>query len=114
MSAKEQKQSAGQPASKSTGGKVSGKSSLEGVHPNQHKITVVMSDKSTFEILTTWGKEGDTLRLDADPKNHQAWQKNAMNLVNFNDARLNKFNQKFGGFGSLVKGNEAKASENNE
>ena len=45
------------------------------IHPKQHLVEVVMTDKKTkFQILTTWGKEGDVLRLDVDPKNHPAWQ----------------------------------------
>jgi large subunit ribosomal protein L31 len=81
------------------------KAKAEGHHPKQHKVTVKMTDGSTFEILTTWGKEGDILTLDADPKNHPAWQEKAQNLINSNNERVNKFNQKFGGFGNIVKNN---------
>ncbi len=45
----------------------------KGVHPDYHKITVVMTDGSSFETRTTWGKEGDTLKLDIDSKSHPAW-----------------------------------------
>ena len=34
------------------------------IHPNYHKINVVMTDGSKFETMSTWGKEGDTLNLD--------------------------------------------------
>jgi large subunit ribosomal protein L31 len=30
----------------------------EKIHPDYHKITVVMTDGSTFETKSTWGKEG--------------------------------------------------------
>ena len=43
------------------------------IHPGYHKITVKMTDGSTFETRSTWGKEGDTLQLDVDPKTHPAW-----------------------------------------
>ena len=43
------------------------------IHPNYHKIKVVMTDGSDFETMSTWGKEGDTLKLDIDPKSHSAW-----------------------------------------
>ena len=33
------------------------------IHPNYHKIKVVMTDGSHFETMSTWGKEGDTLKL---------------------------------------------------
>jgi large subunit ribosomal protein L31 len=43
------------------------------IHPKYHTINVLMTDGSTFETRSTWGKEGDTLRLDVDPKSHPAW-----------------------------------------
>ncbi len=77
----------------------------ERTHPKQHTVDVVMTDGSKFQILTTWGKEGEVLRLDADPKNHPAWQEKAGSFINANNERINKFNKKFGGFGDAVKAN---------
>jgi large subunit ribosomal protein L31 len=69
------------------------------IHPKQHLVEVVMTDKKTkFQILTTWGKEGDVLRLDVDPKNHPAWQEKGQNFINANDERVTKFKSKFGNF----------------
>lgn len=42
-------------------------------HPDYHKITVEMTDGTTFETRSTWGNEGDTLKLDIDPSSHPAW-----------------------------------------
>jgi len=42
-------------------------------HPDYHEITVVMTDGTEFKTRSTWGKPGDTLRLDIDPKSHPAW-----------------------------------------
>ncbi|MDI9638191.1 50S ribosomal protein L31 [Kamptonema cortianum] len=42
-------------------------------HPDYHEITVVMTDGEQFKTRSTWGKAGDTLRLDIDPKSHPAW-----------------------------------------
>ena len=39
-----------------------------GIHPEYHEINVVMTDGSTFKTRSCYGKEGDTLRLDIDPK----------------------------------------------
>ena len=36
-------------------------------HPDYHNITVEMTDGTTFNTRSTWGKEGDTLKLDIDP-----------------------------------------------
>ena len=43
------------------------------IHPNYHKIKVVMTDGSHFETMSTWGKKGETLKLDIDSKSHSAW-----------------------------------------
>jgi large subunit ribosomal protein L31 len=74
------------------------KAQAAGVHPKQHELNVVMTDGTKFQILTTYGKEGDTLRLDVDPKNHPAWQEKGQNFVNANNERLTKFKNKFGDF----------------
>lgn len=86
------------------------KSSVTGFHPKQHKVKVVMTDKSEFEIMTTWGKEGDVLRLDADPKNHPAWQENGGKMLNVNNERVNKFNNKFGNF-DFISGAKTESKE---
>ncbi len=72
------------------------KTSLSGIDPKKHVVNVVMTNGETFQILTTWGKEGDTLRLDADTHNHPAWQDNSQKSVNLNDERVSKFKNKFG------------------
>ena len=43
------------------------------IHPDYHEITVVMTDGSEFTTRSTYGKPGDQLRLDIDPKCHPAW-----------------------------------------
>src|ERR1700744_3794046 len=43
------------------------------IHPNYHTIKVVMTDGTEYVTRSTWGREGDTLNLDIDPKTHPAW-----------------------------------------
>lgn len=43
------------------------------IHPDYHEITVIMTDGTEFKTRSTWGKAGDSLRLDIDPKSHPAW-----------------------------------------
>jgi large subunit ribosomal protein L31 len=43
------------------------------IHPDYHEISVIMTDGTEFKTRSTWGKAGDTLRLDIDPKSHPAW-----------------------------------------
>tara|TARA_B100001778_G_C18056305_1_gene392105 strand:+ start:139 stop:393 length:255 start_codon:yes stop_codon:yes gene_type:complete len=68
------------------------------IHPDYHEITVKMTDGSTFKTRSTYGKEGDTLQLDVDPKTHPAWTGGGV-LLNKKAGRVAKFNQKFGNFG---------------
>ena len=75
-------------------------------HPDYHKITVEMTDGTTFETRSTWGKEGDTLKLDIDPSSHPAWIGGGAKILD-RDGRVGKFNKKFEGF----LGNSAKKSE---
>ncbi|MDX2094988.1 MAG: 50S ribosomal protein L31 [Alphaproteobacteria bacterium] len=65
-----------------------------GIHPDYHTITVVMTDGSRFETRSTYGKEGDVLTLDVDPKTHPAWV-GGVNLRK--TGRLESFNNRFGG-----------------
>ncbi|MBV9054943.1 MAG: 50S ribosomal protein L31, partial [Hyphomicrobiales bacterium] len=37
-------------------------------HPDYHFIKVVMTDGTEFQTRSTYGKDGDVLTLDVDPK----------------------------------------------
>ncbi|ACI99234.1 MULTISPECIES: 50S ribosomal protein L31 [Rhodospirillales] len=67
------------------------------IHPEYHEITVVMTDGSSFKTRTTWGKPGDTMRLDIDPKSHPAWT-GVQKLVD-TGGQIAKFNKRFSNFG---------------
>jgi large subunit ribosomal protein L31 len=69
-----------------------------GLHPDYHTIKVVMTDGTEFLTRTTWGKEGDTLRLDIDPKSHPAWTGGQQQLVD-RGGRLSRFQKKFANLG---------------
>ena len=56
-----------------------------------------MTDGSTYTTRSTWGKEGDTLKLDIDPKTHPAWT-GVHRLVD-RGGQLAKFNKKFKNLG---------------
>lgn len=65
-----------------------------GIHPDYHTITIVMTDGSRFSTRSTYGKEGDVITLDVDPKTHPAW----VGGVNLRQTgRMEKFNNRFGG-----------------
>jgi len=65
-------------------------------HPDYHVITVVMTDGTTFQTRSTYGKEGDTLQLDIDPLTHPAWTGGGQNLMD-RGGRVSRFRNKFKG-----------------
>ena len=68
------------------------------IHPDYHTINVVMTDGTTYQTRSTYGKEGDTLQLDIDPKTHPAWTGGSQHLVD-RGGRLSRFNSRFGALG---------------
>ena len=63
------------------------------IHPNYHKIKVVMTDGSEFETKSTWGKENDTLKLYIDPKTHYACTGGTQKILD--KRKVSKYNKKF-------------------
>ena len=68
------------------------------IHPDYHTIKVEMTDGSQFETRSTWGKEGDILKLEIDPISHAAWNGGKQKILD--KGRVNKFNKKFQNFRS--------------
>jgi len=67
----------------------------KGIHPDYHKVTVIMTDGEEYETHTTWGKEGDVLRLEVDPKTHPAWT--GVHRLLGTGGQLERFNKRFDG-----------------
>ena len=70
----------------------------QGIHPDYHFITVKMTDGSTYQTRSTWGKEGDTMSLDIDPLAHPAWTGGNAKLMD-TGGRASKFKNKYAGLG---------------
>lgn len=68
------------------------------IHPDYHTITVEMTDGTTFETRSTWGSEGDRLKLEIDPKSHPAWTGGTRNIVD-TGGRVAKFKERYKNFG---------------
>ena len=68
------------------------------IHPDYHEITVIMTDGTEFKTRSTYGKEGDTLRLDIDPLTHPAWTGGNQRLID-TGGQIARFNKKFQAFG---------------
>ena len=67
------------------------------IHPDYHEITVVMTDGTEYKTRSTYGKVGDSMRLDIDPKTHPAWT-GEHRLVD-TAGQVAKFNRRFKGLG---------------
>lgn len=78
------------------------------IHPDYHPITVMMTDGTKYETRSTWGKAGDVLQLDVDPKTHPAWV-GGVNLRK--TGQMEKFQNKFSAFGVAASAAGKKAAE---
>ena len=67
------------------------------LHPDYHEINIVMTDGTEFKTRSTYGKPGERLQLDIDPKTHPAWT-GQHRLLNAG-GQLAKFNKRFSGLG---------------
>ena len=65
-------------------------------HPDYHEITVIMTDGSEFKTKSTYGKAGDKLKLDVDPKSHPAWTGGPA-VIRADVGQVAKFNKRFSG-----------------
>ena len=67
-------------------------------HPDYHEITLIMTDGSERKTRSTWGKDGDVLRLNVDTLNHPAWT--GQQRVLASEGQVARFNKRFGGLGA--------------
>lgn len=68
------------------------------IHPDYHMITVTLTNGTSFQTRSTYGKEGDNLQLDIDPTTHPAWTGVTGNLLD-RGGRVSRFKDKFKGLG---------------
>lgn len=83
----------------------------QSIHPDYHSITVVMTDGTKYETRSTYGKPGDELRLDVDPKTHPAWVGGATLRKT---GQMEKFNNKFSAFSAAVSGSKKSEASDTE
>ena len=66
----------------------------QGIHPEYHEIKVVMTDGTEFTTRSTWGTEGEVLKLMIDSKSHPAYTGKRRTLDSL--GRIEKFNKRYG------------------
>ena len=64
------------------------------IHPDYHSITVELTDGSSFKTMSTYGKEGEILKLDIDPISHPAWTGSGSKILD-SDGQVARFKKKF-------------------
>ena len=69
----------------------------KGIHPEYHEITYVMTDGTEKKVHSTWGKAGDKMTLEIDPKSHPAWT--GVHRMVDSGGQVGKFNSKIAKFG---------------
>jgi len=65
-------------------------------HPDYHMIKIKMTDGTEFQTRSTWGKEGDVMTLEIDPKSHPAWTGGHGKMLDAG-GQVARFNKRFGG-----------------
>ena len=70
----------------------------ENIHPDYHRIKIVMTNGTEYWTRSTYGKDGDTLNLDIDPTSHPAWTGASGQLLD-RGGRISRFKDKFKGMG---------------
>ena len=66
----------------------------QGIHPDYHTIKVTMTDGTTYETRSTWGSEGEEMKLLIDSKSHPAYT--GQRRVLDSEGRLERFNKRYG------------------
>ncbi len=67
------------------------------IHPDYHFIKIVMTDGTEFVTRSTWGKEGDVMRLEVDPKSHPAWTGGGQRIID-KGGQVARFKKRYGAF----------------
>ena len=67
------------------------------IHPDYHTITIEMTDGTSYETRSTWGKEGDKMKLEIDPLTHSAWTGGPQRITE--GGQVARFNKRFANFG---------------
>ena len=64
------------------------------IHPKYHKIEIQLTDGSKFQTRSTYGKEGEILKLDIDLLSHPAWTGENSKMLD-SDGQVAKFQKRF-------------------
>ena len=66
------------------------------IHPKYNKVTIQFPKGDIFETYSALSE--DKLFVDVDFRKHPAWTKKGVASANASNAKVSKFNEKFGSF----------------
>lgn len=81
------------------------------IHPDYHEIFIEATDGTTHPTRSCWGKPGDTLKLDVDPKTHPAW---VGGIHIKKTGQIEKFNKRFAAFDAFSSGSKKEEEKKDE
>lgn len=65
------------------------------IHPDYHPIKLVLTDGTILNTFSTYGEEGQELRLEVDFKTHAAWTGGGQNIRASDN--IKKYEERFKG-----------------
>ena len=71
---------------------------VTGSPPATSALVTGLTDGTSYKTRSTYGKAGDTLRLEIDSKSHPAWTGGQQKLID-TGGQLARFNRRFGSLG---------------
>ena len=69
--------------------------------PSYHKITIIDTAGNKIETYSTYGKEGEVVKLDSCPLSHPAWNPSS-NAINTKVDQVVKFANKYADFSGAL------------
>ncbi|WP_161982825.1 50S ribosomal protein L31 [Candidatus Deianiraea vastatrix] len=65
-----------------------------------HKVVLIDTEGCKISTYSTYGKDGQEIKLETCPKSHSAWKSGVMDIANSKDLNVKKFNSKYGNISS--------------
>jgi large subunit ribosomal protein L31 len=66
------------------------------IHPQKKIVTVIMSDKSEYQLKMALPNGSERLVLDIDPTTHPAWREDGERQLLDTGGRVSKFSKRYG------------------
>jgi large subunit ribosomal protein L31 len=68
------------------------------IHPEKKIVTVIMNDKTEYQLKMALPNGSELLVLDIDPTTHPAWREDGERQLIDTGGRVSKFSKRYGNF----------------